>query len=225
MVTCLTRNKNRFFCFCLSLCTIMVFSACTPQSTPSMMNTAPIRLSHETVVEQIPLKDIDESRLSLLSQNYHRYGNGAVDLTMTYDPAAQNYTAMNAIHTLEQTEKTLRQKGVHQVYAQTMPVKSGKPVLMVSYNVARALAPAGCSDMPGLYDNKTGRDIGDYRFGCGVDGLIARQLARPSDLEGRSAMGARDGRREAVILDGYAAGVPRETLEGVERADLSAENE
>lgn len=224
MVTCLIRNKGRVLSLCVCLWALLALPACT-QSTPSMMNTSPIRLSHETVVEQIPLNDLNDSRLTLLTRNYHQYGNGAVDLTMTYDPKAKDYTAMKAVHTLKNVQETLKKKGLHKVYTQTMPIESGKPILMVSYNVARAHAPEDCGNMPGLHNNKTGRFIGDYKFGCGVDSLIARQVARPSDLEGRSEMGLRDGRREAVVIDGYSAGVPREALDGIERSDLSSGDE
>jgi type IV pilus biogenesis protein CpaD/CtpE len=77
--------------------------------------------------------------------------------------------------------------------------------------------------MPGLYSNETGRFIGDYKFGCGVETVFAKQIARPSDLEGRSEMGMRDARRDSVILENYSSGAVQQPLDGIDRSDLAAE--
>ena len=197
-------------------------SACT-QSTPSMMNVSKIELAHETIVEQIPLSDVTDSNMSVLASHYHKNGKGPVDLTMTYDPKSKTFTAMKAIHALKKAEGVLKRKGLNNISAQTLAVPDGKPSLMVSYDIARAQAPSDCGHMPGLQSNDTTRFIDEYKFGCGVETMVAKQVAHPSDLEGTSEMGSRPARRDAVVLDGYSSGAPREPLDGIERDDLSSE--
>lgn len=219
----INKAKNKSLCsvVVLTLATGML-SACAAQTTPTMMNMSPVEIAHETILEQIPLANINDKTLSILAQQYHQYGSGVIDLTMAYDPKAKNFTAMKAVHELKRVQLTLNKKGVRDIVAQTLPVPDGQPSLMVSFSIARAQAPSDCGEMPGLKNNKTSRFLGDYKFGCGIESILAQQIARPSDLEGKSEMGMRSGRREAIILDGYSSGVPREPLEGVERADLAS---
>lgn len=206
----------------LTVLALNMLAACT-QSTPSMMNQARVELARETSVEQIPLDKVNDKNLSILAEQYRKYGSGPLDITITYDPRSKSYTAMSAVRTLKEVQSTLKKKGVTNLTGETVPVPEGKPSMMVSYDAVTAQAPSGCTPMPGLEINETGRFIGDYKFGCGVETAFAKQIARPSDLEGKSEMGPRPARREAIIVDDYAAGVPRQPLETVERNDLSAE--
>lgn len=198
--------------FALSVLALTLLSACT-QTTPSMMNTSRIELARETAMEQIPLGQVTEDNIKILADQYRKYGSGPIDLTMTFDPTSKNFTAMKAVHALEMVKKTLSQNGVTNFTAQTLSVPNGNPSLMVSYDTLTAQAPSDCAPMPGLENRETGRFIGAYKFGCGVDTYMAKQLVRPADLEGTSDMDMRDARREAIVLDGYAAGMPREPLE------------
>lgn len=213
-------NKNNFNFMVMAVFATGMLSACSGQSTPTMMNVSPIELVHETVVEQVPLKHLNDGTLTALAQQYHAYGRGNVDLTMTYDPVSKDFTAMKAIHELKRVQATLKKKGVHNVTAQTLAVPDGQASLMVSFDIVRAQAPTGCGVMPGLNNNETSRFLGDYKFGCGIESLLAKQIARPSDLEGTSDMGSRSARRDSIMLEGYSAGVQRTPLEGIDRSDI-----
>lgn len=215
-------NKIKSFVLITGL-TIPLLAACGPQHTPSMMNTSKIELSRETMLDQIQLKDLNEATLTALASHYDQNGNGPLDLTMTYDPKAKDFTAMKALHELKHVRAALNKKGVIDITTQTMAVPRGMPSLMVSYDVVKAQAPSDCTPMPGLDNNETGRFIGDYKFGCGVESLLAKQIARPTDLEGQDGLGKRDARRDSVMIEGYSAGVPNSRLEGVERGDLASE--
>lgn len=197
--------------------------ACT-QSTPSMMNVSPVEVAKETVVEQIALEDMNDSTLAQLANHYRKNGQGPLELTMTYDPKARDFTAMGAVNELKKVSHALKYKGVNNMVTQTLAVSEGKPSLMVSYDMIMAYAPSDCTPMPGLDNNLTGRDIGDYKFGCAVESMLARQIARPADLEGNATLGKRDARRESVVIEEYSAGVPRQPLEGIEREDLTSGN-
>lgn len=199
-----------------------LLGACT-QSTPSMMNTAQVELRRETSVEQIPISEVNETNIAVLADQYRKHGTGPLDLTMTYDPRSKDFTAMNARRALQVVENDLRKSGVKDITAQTLAVPEGHASLMVSYNVVDALPPSNCEPMPGLEHNETGRFIGDYKFGCGVEKMFAKQIARPADLEGNSDMGVSEGRRNTVILENYASGQPQQPLEGIERGDLASE--
>lgn len=207
----------------LSLILPFLMMACT-QTTPSMMNTSSVEVSRELVVEQIALDNINDSVLSQIAAHHLKTGDGALELTMTYDPISQSFTAMNAVHELKHVRDALRYKGIKNMVTQTLAVPEGKPSLMVSYDTVLAHAPSDCVSMPGLDNNLTGRDLGQYKFGCGVESMLARQIARPSDLEGNAGLGKRGAGRESGVIRDYAAGVPREPLEGIERDDLTSGN-
>jgi len=94
---------------------------------------------------------------------------------------------------------------------------------MVSFDTVQAQAPSDCTTMPGLEKNTTTRFIDDYKFGCSVETMVARQIARPSDLEGVSGLDDKDGgRRETNIVESYAAGEPQPDLESIGRSELGS---
>lgn len=217
------RHKNNIIQASLLSLLVSFLTACAPQYTPSMMNTSSVELARESIVEQIPLASITPETMTYIAQQYQKNGNGILDLTMTYDPRSKDFTAMNAVHGLQAIEKTLKQNGVTQYETQTLAVPDGKPSLMVSYDMIRAQAPSDCQPMPGLDTNETGRFIGDYKFGCGIETAIAKQIARPADLEGNATLDRRTARRDSVVIEGYSAGVPREPIVGIEREDLVSE--
>lgn len=217
----MTFNFKSFSCSCLVL---LFLGACAPQSTPSMMNVSPVELVYETTMEQVPLNEMNDVTYAMVASQYSQKGNGSLDLTMTYDPKSKNFTAMKAVHALKSAEKSLQLKGVHNITKQTLPVPDGKPSLMVSYDTVRAQAPSDCGNMPGLNTNETSRFIGDYKFGCGIETLLAKQIARPSDLAGNDQMDVRSARRDSVIINDYSKGVPNQRLEGIERDDLVSSN-
>lgn len=215
----MTKNVTCKFTYLIGL---LFLSACT-QYTPSMMNNSPVQLSQTTMIEQIMLKDIHDETLSLLANHYHENATSALDLTMTYDPKSKSFTAMNAVHELKQIKDFLSKKGIKNILVQTQAVPNGTPSLMVSYDMVQAMAPADCTLMPGLDKANTTRFIGEYKFGCSTETMVAKQVARPSDLQGNATMDQRSARRDAIILNGYSRGEPRTPLEGIEREDLATE--
>ncbi len=215
-------KKNFKILQMLVLVSALALPACT-QTTPSMMNESAIQLSQTTIVEQVLFEDINDNVLSALSSHYLQNGTSALDLTMTYNPTSKNFTAMNAVHELGHIKDNLKKNGVTSVTTQTMAVPNGVPSLMVSYDMVQALAPHDCATMPGLERNGTTRFLGQYKFGCSVDTMVARQIAHPADLQGNSGLGTRDARREALILDGYSGAEPSVPLEGLERDGLTSE--
>lgn len=200
-----------------------ILMACT-QTTPSMMNTSKPELSRETVVEQIAVEDINDGLLSRIAAHHRKSSNGPLELTITYDPKSKSFTAMKAVNELKHVSEVLKYKGVRNMVTQTLVVPEGNPSLLVSYDTVMAHAPSDCDIMPGLDTNKTGRFLGDYKFGCSVETMFTQQIARPADLEGNATLGKRDARRDSVVVEDYAIGNPRPPLEGIERDDLTSGN-
>ena len=201
---------------------LLSLSACT-LSSPSMISSSPIQLSETTMMEQVKFEELNSNVLNSLANHYSKNGVSALDLTMTYDPASSNFTAMKAVHELRHVRQYLAKKGIQNVTSQTQAIPKGTPSLLISYDMVQALAPQNCQTMPGLYREKTTRFLGEYKFGCSVDTMVAKQIAHPADLAGNSDMGINSGRRQAAIINGHLKGEPKAPIVGVERGDLIAE--
>ena len=198
----------------------LCLSACT-QFTPSMMSTSRAQLSSTTMMEQVPFDYINDATLSDLADHYKSHGTSALDLTMTFDPKSKSFTAMNAVHKLQDIKAQLKKKNVLNVTTQTAAIEKGTPSLLISYDMVQAMAPQNCNLMPGIETANTTRFIPDYKFGCSTETMLSRQIARPTDLLGTETMDNAEGRRAATVTESYKAGVQRTPISGgVERGDL-----
>ena len=191
-----------------ALISCALLGGCSQQHTPSLMNTSKPELVRETHIEQIPIDKVDEMSMAILADRYTRYGAGELELTMTYDPRSKGYTAMKAVRDVKNAKNMLAKKGITNVKADTLAVHGEDPVLMILYPSATAQAPSTCGTMPGLESYATDSVEGgivDYRMGCGVESMLARQIYRPSDLEGvgGDAMGVSEGRRVVSVVETY----------------------
>lgn len=208
----------------LSVLSVALLVACAPQSTPSMMNANRIQLQHQVSVQQIPLADINDVTLTLIADDYRRYGSGPLELTMVFDPKSNNFTAMQARNRMREIESNLKGRGIRTINTRTAAVEQGKPSLMLSYESYQAQAPVDCHTMPGVDGYLTTRHIGDYRFGCTTESLLARQIARPADLMGRGGDGMpSDGRRAANVVEewrNYGPSNANRELERIGREDI-----
>jgi type IV pilus biogenesis protein CpaD/CtpE len=201
-------------------------NACT-QTTPSMMNENKPRLITQSNLDQRRMSEVNDHYLSVVAEHYNRYGEGPLSLTASYDPKSKSYTAMKAVNDLSRMTDTLRLKGIQDVATGTLPVEGGEPSLSVSYDMVTATGPKDCAPMPGMDTYETSRFMDEgYRFGCGIETQLARQIYRPADLKGRGTRDAGDGRR-AVNLSEYYRAVSEEEvrapLETLEREDLQSE--
>lgn len=199
-----------------------ILSACQ-QRTPSMMNTSRAELTTQTGIDQVPVTQVNDRYVDAMVGQYGRYGDGPIDLTVSYDPSS-SYNATKAVGELASLKDKLARKGIHNVNTSTLPVSGqAQPMLMVSYDMVTARGPSDCGNMEGLYDNTTTPDIGTYRFGCGTEQMLARQISRPADLRGRGTVDTGDGRRATNVSESYRGLPPEaytEPLETFERGDI-----
>lgn len=189
--------------------------ACT-QTTPSMMNSNKLIVAQETVVDQIALEDINDVTVSRIAQYYNKNANGSLGLTVTYDPNSKHFNKTQATIEARKIASSLKTYNVTSVLTETVAVPHSAPFVIINYDTTVALAPANCGETPGLEDYQTGRFIGDYKFGCGVETMFSKQIANPNDLYGNSGLGTRYARRESNVIEGYSAGVERPPLSGIE---------
>ena len=197
--------------------------ACGRQSTPSMMNTSRPQLISETSLQQRPVSNVNEAYLGMIADDYSRYGAATLQMSLAYDPNAKNYGTVQAFKDLSRFKAKLEKSGVRGISAETVKAEGTEPVLMISYDAVKAAAPAGCRNMPGMDDGLTTEQIGDYRFGCSVDTILAKQIYRPSDLRGVGETDPGDGRRAANNVEYYRQ-VNQDEAEGdlnrIERSDI-----
>lgn len=194
----------------------MVLTGCNLHE-PTKLSENRIQVEEDKFTDSVPVSEMNDVALAALAQHYSKHGDGPMELTVTYDPKAGSAGgAMRASDEAASLAKKLRLKGVRQLHSGILPVRdSGSDMnVLVAYNAYYAHAPKDCSVMSGL-DNMEVEADKDYKLGCTMDTVFARQIARPKDLKGQGPSGANtDGRRLSIATDAYRDGIPNEALEG-----------
>lgn len=207
-------SRSRIFGAAFLLGALPGLGACSMYSEG---NISPNRIQVEETkfAEQIPVSDMDSATVAGLARHYDKHGSGPVDLTVTYDPKSSTNTAMTASNEAARIVTAFRKEGVRDVSANILPVKDGgdEGTAVISFTAYNALAPKDCTVMEGL--NTTQITVQpDYKLGCTMDTVFARQIARPKDLNGQGAGATSDGRPASNIVEVYRTGAPNEPLEG-----------
>lgn len=175
-----------------------------------------IQVEEQKFAEEIPVAALDKDKIAGLARYYSSHGDGTVDLTVTYDPKSRNNTAMKAGDAVARLVAALRKEGLRDVNGTILPVnqQGEESVAIISFLSYNALAPKDCAVMEG-YENQELTVTEDYKLGCTVDTVFARQIARPKDLKGQGASGEpTEGRSASNIVDMQRSGAPNEPLEG-----------
>ena len=184
---------------------------------PTALNDTQIRVQEEMLTHDVELADVDEAFIGGLARHYTKHGGGALDLIVTYDPKSYRNTAMVATNKISDIVSSLRDFGVVNVNAGIMPIKAqgDEARLLITYNAFTARAPDGCDElMPGMDGRSVGKGA-EYKLGCSIDTMIARQVAKPEHLLGRGAVGdPTDGRVAANVVDIYRTGAENQDLGG-----------
>lgn len=199
---------------------LITLSACEMYSE-SVVNDRRMQVREERVVEEIPTARLKEGAITSIAQDYSQSGQGAVDLTITYDPASKTNTAMKAGDEAARLARSFRDEGVVDVTTSVLPVREqgSESVTIVSYASYQAAGPANCGEIPG-YNNPVLEHDPSYKLGCTVESAFAKQIADPSHLLGNADISTyRDGQATTTTVNIYRTGVPNEPLEGVNASE------
>lgn len=184
---------------------------------PTTLHDTQIQVQEEMLTYDVALYEVDDAFIGGLARHYTKHGGGAMDLIVTYDPKSYRNTAMVATNKISDIVSSLRDFGVVNVNVGIMPIKvqGDESRLLITYNSFTAHAPEGCDEMmPGMNGRPVGRGA-EYKLGCSIDTLIARQIAKPQHLLGRGATGEpTDGRSAANIVELYRTGAENQELGG-----------
>lgn len=184
--------------------------------TEGSLNTQQIMVKEEMFHDDVAVADVDDAYIEALANGFYKYGDGMLDIAVTYDPHSKVNTAMEANQNVSDITSSLRKAGIYNVKGSILPVSHQGDVsrMAVSYMSYSAKAPDDCGQISGLSGKGLDYDP-EYRFGCSVDTMIAKQVSRPRDLAGRSNTDQfTDGRASANIVDTYRLGAPNKPLDG-----------
>ncbi|MCB1783792.1 MAG: hypothetical protein KDI13_07315 [Alphaproteobacteria bacterium] len=184
---------------------------------PGSITEQRMQVQESVFSEDMMLSDFSDAHVSALARHYTAHGDGGLDVTVTYDPRSYRNTAMYATQGAAKIASDLRDAGVDDVRTNILPVQGqgDDAHVMVRYNSYTAKAPDGCGTMPGFSDGRKLEYNPDYKLGCTVDTMIAKQVAHPKDLLGQGNVDeTTEGRSAANIIEVYRSGAKNEPLQG-----------
>jgi type IV pilus biogenesis protein CpaD/CtpE len=167
---------------------------------------------------------MNDAMLHAIGVHYYRYGNGDMNVVVSYDPQSKINTQNRAKASLDYIQSGLSRNGVSHINSALSPARGSGDIssTLISFPALTAKGPSGCGMMPGY--NSPAEDIPNdvsedpsYRYGCTVENLLAKQVSRPSDLLGKQGFeGNADGRRQERVLStrGYYGDKPNAALDG-----------
>lgn len=183
---------------------------------PSTLSTEKIQVREQPYFLDVAAGEADDRFAAGVAHHYSRHAGGPLKLTVTYDPGNYRNTAMMATQKGSEVVRALRARGVNSVEMDILPIagQGDESRVLVSYDAYSAHAPAGCTTMPGT-ESALLEPQEDYRLGCTINTMVARQVARPQDLQGVGAPGEHtEGRSAANIVDVVRSGAENKELKG-----------
>ena len=175
-----------------------------------------IQVSEEKYVREFAVDGAHYDVLKEISNHYSRYGGAGMHMSLIYNPASNDVTAMKATQAAADISDWLRREGgVQSIRSDILPVRNA-PVMkaIISYASYSAKGPDCDSLLSGFEDRNHKTDL-DYEMGCTVQTVIARQISRPKDLMGRDYENTHtEARGISNQIEGYRTGAQNEALGG-----------
>jgi len=170
---------------------------------PSMYESSdvtqrPIVIEETRFVEKMSTNDVDYNYLMNLSDDYDHHGSSPLYAVIAYNPDEKN-GKLEAFNKSSILKGQLAKLGMRDAVVKTMPINGSENEIVVGYDRLTARGPDNCGKVPG-FQTETGA-YGDYGLGCKVKDMMAKQIAYPSDLEGKTKMSANDADRAASAVD------------------------
>ncbi len=209
-------STARVFLTGASLLACPMFLSGCEMYAPGNLNTEKIQVREDVSFTDVPATRADEDFVRGVAHEYTRHGQGPLQLTVTYDPHNYRNTARMATDKGTSLVKALRAQGVSTVEMDILPVngQGDESRVLVGYDSYAAQAPAGCKTMPGT-EGMAIEPEADYRLGCTIQSLTARQVSNPKHLEGQGNTDpTTDGRSGGNIVDIVRSGAENKPLDG-----------
>ncbi len=209
------RYKNAMLTFLLLGVAIPFLGGCFSMYSEGNLSDNRVQVKQERFFEQMDAGQADGAYIANLGKYYMRHGDGVIDLSVTYTPKSNEATAMLAGNEVSRLVEAMRKNGMRDVNANILPVQGyNAPQVIISFASYVAQAPKDCDVMPGIDHTNIYSDP-DYKLGCSMETVFARQVSRPKDLKGQSQSEATsDGRRASNTVELYRTGIPNEALGG-----------
>lgn len=218
-------------CF-LMIAAGILLSGCTSivESDTWVNQAGRVQVAEDQFTDTVETSKMDDGMVRAVSDYYDRFGNGPLNVVVSYDSQSRINTRDRADMALNSIKARLVRNGVRDVNGALSVMKGSGDIstTLVSFSAVTASAPAGCGTMPGYKDPS--EDIPNdtnikapYGYGCTIETLLAKQVVKPSDLGGRAGFETNgDGRRaERVLSGGYYSGKPNTALNGESVSDSS----
>lgn len=211
-------DPTRTLLLSLSFCSLLALGACGPRPwmlEETTVKDAPMQLVESRYVKRVPLSSLTSDDMAKAAQLYKRNGAGPVYFVVAYNDRAK--AADSRVEGMRSNLlRALAENGIqhNDLITSTIPLEVDAPIALISFDTLEATGPAGCTDMPGLHGPVADRSAFDYKLGCGVKSMMAKQVANPTDLEGVAGLGGvNDGERAAnIVTTQYKTGTPRDYL-------------
>lgn len=201
--------------FLFSLIAFAALSACDMYHK-TYVSPNKMQIVETSYSEQVPLGLVNDSYLEVVAGKYDQQGRGPFDLTVAYDPASKENNAARAGAEASKIAGKLARNGIKDMNVSIMPAhEHGETMsVLMSYDSYEARPPEDCGLMAGMEGTQIEADP-NYKLGCSVNTILAKQIARPRDLAGIvDESPTSDGRRASKIIEIYRAGSKDQKLEG-----------
>jgi len=197
----------------------MLASACSP-GEPWLMEQSYVQPGKMTIAQsrhivRKPLNTVSDGDLRQAATTFKKSGHGMMYAVIGYDVhnAAQKNESFARGKSIAQT---LRDNGItdDRMVVRSIPVSTAQPIIVIAFDKTEAGAAPGCQPMPSLDGPIATKESFDYRLGCGVQSVMARQLVDPMDLKGKTQRdNLMDGERVAnIVTNDYRIGQTRDFL-------------
>lgn len=208
-------TQTRFLIAMTGVAASLMLGACSMDSPSKISPTARAEVYQDSFTIQEDTTAVTANMLAKIGNHYRTNGTGPVHVSVIYDPYSKTSTAMKAADQSKRIAGELRNVGVADIRADTMPIQQSGDVsqTMISFATIMAAAPTECGGTLGRATTEI-TALEDYQLGCSVETYMAKQIARPKDLLGNDTMDNVDGRRAANVLENYQSGKPNEELQG-----------
>jgi type IV pilus biogenesis protein CpaD/CtpE len=185
------------------LIAVLALTACADQSfeLPGVVSERRAEIATGQLNQSYPSEQMSDGFIRQMADHYNRYGAGPMYVTTTYDPKKADSTR-DASRLAARINNVLKVNGAGDVRVETLPTPNSPAQTIFKYGTVTAQAPSDCERMPGMDVTSATTNNKTYKYGCGVETMMAQQVMRPADLAGRVA-GATpsDGARQTAVLN------------------------